>query len=170
VICLGPRDPIDIAGPRPLSDVVVRPLNFTVRPHVEPVRPQRLWQLIAWVAASLGALSVFAVWLVFKVSSCQYMETAPAYSPDGKFYTQLEITLCRDHDKSHSRLVMGAAGKSGKSVLLEFGPSVGTVNMAWHEGPEFRVDAPEFAITKRYGPYDELPRVVVTSPQAARVP
>jgi len=31
VICLGPRDPIDIAGPRPLSDVVVRPLNFTVR-------------------------------------------------------------------------------------------------------------------------------------------
>jgi hypothetical protein len=31
VICLGPRDPVDIAGPRPLSYVVVRPLNFTVR-------------------------------------------------------------------------------------------------------------------------------------------
>jgi len=34
VVCLGPRDPVDIAGPRPLSDVVVRPLNFTVRSHV----------------------------------------------------------------------------------------------------------------------------------------
>ena len=27
----GPRDPVDIAGPRPVSDVIVRPLNFTVR-------------------------------------------------------------------------------------------------------------------------------------------
>jgi hypothetical protein len=167
---VSPRALGEIVRPRLQSDACVRPLNLTVRPHVEIVRPQRLWQLIAWVAASLGALSVVAVWLVFKVSSCQYMETDPAYSPDGKFYTQLEITLCRDHDKSHSRLVMGAAGKSGKSVLLELGPSVGTINMAWHEGPEFRVEAPEFAITKRYGPYDELPRVVVTSPQAARVP
>ena len=31
MVCLGPRDPVDIAGPRPLSAVVVRPLNFTVR-------------------------------------------------------------------------------------------------------------------------------------------
>ena len=29
--CLGPRRPGDMVGPRPLSDVVVRPLNFTVR-------------------------------------------------------------------------------------------------------------------------------------------
>jgi len=31
VVCLGPRDPGEIVGPRPLSGVVVRPLNFTVR-------------------------------------------------------------------------------------------------------------------------------------------
>ena len=31
MVCLGPRDPGEIVGPRPLSDVVVRPLNFTVR-------------------------------------------------------------------------------------------------------------------------------------------
>jgi len=30
VVCLGPRDPVDIAGPRALSGVVGRPLNFTV--------------------------------------------------------------------------------------------------------------------------------------------
>ena len=31
MVCLAPRDPGEIVGPRPLSDVVVRPLNFTVR-------------------------------------------------------------------------------------------------------------------------------------------
>jgi len=31
VVCLGPRVPGEMVGPRPLSDVVVRPLNFTVR-------------------------------------------------------------------------------------------------------------------------------------------
>ena len=30
MVCLGPRDPFDIAGPRPLAGVVGRPLNFTV--------------------------------------------------------------------------------------------------------------------------------------------
>jgi hypothetical protein len=32
VVRLRPRDPGEIVRPRPLSDVVVRPLNFTVRP------------------------------------------------------------------------------------------------------------------------------------------
>ena len=31
MVCLGPRVPGEIVGPRPLSDVVVRPLNYTVR-------------------------------------------------------------------------------------------------------------------------------------------
>jgi hypothetical protein len=30
---LRPRDPVDIAGPRPLAGVIARPLNFTVRCH-----------------------------------------------------------------------------------------------------------------------------------------
>jgi hypothetical protein len=33
VVCLAPRDPGEIVGPRRLSDVVVRPLNFTVKLH-----------------------------------------------------------------------------------------------------------------------------------------
>ena len=31
MVCLGPRGPGESVGPRPLSGVVVRPLNFTVR-------------------------------------------------------------------------------------------------------------------------------------------
>jgi len=38
VVCLWPRDPGEIVGPRPLSDVGARPLNFTVRLHVENAR------------------------------------------------------------------------------------------------------------------------------------
>jgi len=34
VVCLAPRGPREIVGPRRLSDVVVRHLNFTVRRHV----------------------------------------------------------------------------------------------------------------------------------------
>ena len=42
---LRPRDPVDIAGPRPLAGVVVRPLNFTVRhPEEQLVCAELGWQ------------------------------------------------------------------------------------------------------------------------------
>jgi hypothetical protein len=33
VVCLAPRDPGEMVGPRRPSGVVVRPFNFTVRPQ-----------------------------------------------------------------------------------------------------------------------------------------
>jgi hypothetical protein len=33
VVCLAPRVPGEIVGPRRLSGVVVRPLNLTIRPQ-----------------------------------------------------------------------------------------------------------------------------------------
>jgi hypothetical protein len=40
VVCLAPRDPGEIVGPRRLSGVVVRPLNFTVRGQLAvPISP-----------------------------------------------------------------------------------------------------------------------------------
>jgi hypothetical protein len=38
VVCLAPRGPGEIVGPRRLSGVVVRPLNFTVRFRRESIR------------------------------------------------------------------------------------------------------------------------------------
>ena len=38
MVCLGPRGPGEIVGPRPLSAVIVRPLNFTVRGHEQGTR------------------------------------------------------------------------------------------------------------------------------------
>ncbi len=86
------------------------------------------------------------------------------YSPDGKFYSQMELTVCRDHSRSHARLVMGAIGRQDKTVLIDFAPTIGTLNLSWRDGPELHVQVAESAIIKRYGPYDDLPRVVVSKP------
>ncbi len=39
--CLGPRDPVEMVGPRPLSAVGARPLNFTVSFHAGCSVPSR---------------------------------------------------------------------------------------------------------------------------------
>lgn len=119
-----------------------------------------------WIVFSICivAASSFAVWFVSGLMQCQYRESALSYSPDQKFYTQLQYTVCNDHSKSHVQLIMGAAGKTEKSVLLDLGPSVGEVQYQWHEGPELHIQAQVSAIKKRYGPYADLPRVVLTTP------
>jgi amino acid permease len=62
VVCLGPRDPVDIAGPRPLSGVVVRPLKFTVRGAV--VTQTRAYQVYGAVLATVVLLIPFVgLWL-----------------------------------------------------------------------------------------------------------
>jgi hypothetical protein len=100
----------------------------------------------------------------FLIPTCAFRESSPSYSPDKRFYTQMEVTVCRDQAKSHARLVMGVTGKSDKTVLLDFGPSLGSVNLSWHDGPTLYIEAPKSAITHRYGPYENLPKVVVTNP------
>jgi hypothetical protein len=125
---------------------------------------KRKWKWVISAGGCAAAGVALAAWLSSGQWNCRYKETAPSYSPDRNFYSQMQITLCRDHSRSHVRLVMGEAGKQNKAVLLEMGSSIGTVDLSWHEGPELHVHAPASAITKRYGPYDELPRVVVTNP------
>ena len=52
MICLGPRVPGEIVGPRPLSGVVVRPLNFTVR---RPEVPRIRFAITGVVSPDVGA-------------------------------------------------------------------------------------------------------------------
>jgi hypothetical protein len=117
-----------------------------------------------WVLSICAVAALLVLWLAYELSKCRYRETDLTYSPDHKFYYQVQFTLCQDRAKSHARLVLGRAGKSDKAVLLDFGPSLDELHLSWHDGPELRVDVPKYAITKRYGPYDDLPRVVVTNP------
>ena len=119
-----------------------------------------------WIVFSISTVAVlsFAVWFVSGLMQCQYSESSPSYSPDQKFYTQLQYTVCKDHSKSHAQLIMGASGRTDKSVLLDLGPSVGELQYQWHDGPELQIQAQASAIKKRYGPYADLPRVVLTTP------
>ena len=52
MVCLGPRDPGEIVGPRPLSGVVVRPLNFTVRSHARGSSHD----LLSWLYIEFGLM------------------------------------------------------------------------------------------------------------------
>ena len=121
---------------------------------------------LKWIASvsTCVALTVLALWFSGEFSKCVYRESDPAYSPDKRFYSQMQFAICRDHAKSRVRLIMGAAGKSEKTVLLDMAPEIGTVDVSWREGPELDIRVAESAITKRYGPYEDLPRVVVTNP------
>lgn len=125
---------------------------------------KRVSKWVISVGACIAAGLVLAVWLSSGLWNCRYKETAPSYSPDRRFYSQIQMTLCQDHSKSHVSLVMGKVGTQDKAVLLDLGASIGTMNLSWHEGPVLHVQVSESAITKRYGPYDDLPRVVVTNP------
>jgi hypothetical protein len=53
---LRPRDPVDIAGPRPLAGVVGRPLNFTVRSHFRKIQRRE-----EQGAPSIGDVAVWAL-------------------------------------------------------------------------------------------------------------
>jgi hypothetical protein len=125
-------------------------------------RPRR-WVVAVAVCAIAAAAG--AVWVVSERSKCKYMESSPSYSPDDRFYTQMQMTLCRDRAQSQVRLVMGKRGSEEKRALLDFGAEIGTVNLSWQEGPELHVRASSSAIAHRYGPYADLPRVVVSNPR-----
>jgi hypothetical protein len=123
------------------------------------------WTLIVVACITAGALGL--IWTASELSKCRYIETSPTYSPDKKFYTQMQATHCEDDAKSRDQLVMGEAGKQGASVLLEFNASFDTLDQSWLDGPDgpvLHVRVLESAIRKRYGPYENLPSVVVTSP------
>ena len=77
MVCLGPRDPVDIAGPRPLSGVVVRPLNFTVRAPMR--KPNRL------TIAALVALLAPAVLLAGGAAASGALPDTPLTVSDGFF-------------------------------------------------------------------------------------
>jgi hypothetical protein len=101
--------------------------------------------------------------LLFSVS-CRLVNSSPEYSPDRRFYTQFQGSICRDEAKTRYSLLLGEAGKQGREVLLELNASPAHVHYAWRSPDELDVQAPRASIVKEYGPFDSNPRVVITSP------
>ena len=64
MVCMGPRVPAESVGPRPLSGVVMRPLNFTVRsPQVRQFLSKLRWPQALWARLLLNAGVIFVAWV-----------------------------------------------------------------------------------------------------------
>jgi ribosomal protein S18 acetylase RimI-like enzyme len=77
VVCLAPRAPWDSVRQRRLSGVLVRPLNFTVRPQMTAS--------VRWAHAS-DALSLTAIRIATSAPMAGLTEGAPQISPLGQDY------------------------------------------------------------------------------------
>ena len=80
MVCLAPRGPGEIVGPRRLSGVVVRPLNFTVR-HPMKHRAKKPALVLALVLVVL--LSAYGFWVyvgsLHGPSTLEMIEVAAAF-------------------------------------------------------------------------------------------
>lgn len=135
------------------------PLSRVDQLHVRPLvtwRGTRRWWLLGFAVLVVG--TGIAAWL--RLTSCQYRESSPSYSPDGRFYTQLEMTMCTDSAQSTARLVMGTTGRTEKSVIIDVGRDA-EVNLTWGVGPTLHIRTSHGSVTRQYGPYPDLPPVVV---------
>ena len=59
---LRPRDPVDIAGPRPLAGLLVRPLNFTVRRREKHMLLSLAWTIPSIAPYALLTAAGFLLW------------------------------------------------------------------------------------------------------------
>lgn len=75
----------------------------------------------------------------------------------------MQFTLCKDHSRSHSQLIVGKELTKEKYVLLEFGSKIGTVDVSWRDGPMLYVSTMNSSIVNKYEPTEGLPGVVVES-------
>lgn len=119
-----------------------------------------IFVLVAFVIAT----ALISLWSSHVLSQCTFSETPPEYSADHRYYVRIQATICRDDAETRFGVVLGESGTRRSVVLLDLRSSLDTMHYMWHEGPELHVQVPESSIIKRYGPYDDWPRIVVTSP------
>jgi hypothetical protein len=131
---------------------------------------KRARALIISVVVVVAVVAIGAISLSSVLSRCVYSETKRSFSPDGKFYTQVQATTCREDEKSHYSLVMGAPDRKDMIVLLDLRSSLDEMHYSWREGAGLQVSVPPSAIAKRYSDYEGWPRVVMQGPAASRVP
>ena len=107
---------------------------------------------VVWVALTVY-VNLFS-------SGCIYSEPAQAISANGEYFAVYEQTVCRDPDKSHSRVAMGKHGVKERTVVLEI-RGTSQVGLTWNTDHELVVSYPRSAVVKQDGPYSELPRVTL---------
>jgi hypothetical protein len=121
----------------------------------------RILKVVVGFFAVIGAVWVaLTVYLNVFSSGCIYSEPAQALSANGEYFAVYEQTVCRDPDKSNSRVVMGKHGVKERSVILEV-RGTSQVGLTWNTDHELVVSYPRSAVVRQLGPYNELPRVIL---------
>jgi hypothetical protein len=110
----------------------------------------------ALIGIAYSALIVYAHWFL---PHCVLTSSAQAHSPDGQHFAIFEQRVCEEAIRSRSEVKMGAKGREDQIVLFEIQGTT-DVRLTWNGDRELIVTLPEPAAIKRYGPYDEWPRVV----------
>ena len=112
---MGPRDPVDIAGPRPLSGVGARPLNFTVR------RPG--CHMKHWLGVGAAAIGAFAIGIAAGIvlASHQLREECFALFSDKNLEA---FTLMDFLASGHADRVYDVLESDATSCLLFKGPEL----------------------------------------------
>jgi len=76
VVCLGPRGPGEIVGPRPLSDVGARPLNFTVRRRAGGDVDTLIWTLVLVVPYAILSTAGVLLWTRWRSAAATFIALA----------------------------------------------------------------------------------------------
>jgi len=99
VVCLGPRVPGEIVGPRPLSGVGARPLNFTVRLRMARTANALATLVFLVSSQSVGAPTCgdpddLAKWVQSMIHSADYVfvgRVTAIISPSADFSAQIAV-------------------------------------------------------------------------------
>jgi hypothetical protein len=116
---------------------------------------------IIGVFAVIGiAYAAFAVFANFFLMDCTFVQAGHAISPNGEHFGVFEQRICKDPDKSWSRVLMGKRGTQVRDVLMEVQGTT-RVSLTWNSDQELVVSYPRSAVVKKYDVDFGRPRVTL---------
>jgi hypothetical protein len=95
------------------------------------------------------AYCAFAVFATLFLMDCTFTQAAQAISPNGEHFAVFEQRICKDPDKSWSRVLTGKRGAQERSVLMELRGTT-EVGLTWDTDHELIVSYPRAAVVKKY--------------------
>lgn len=113
---------------------------------------------ILFALVGVGFTGLF-VYVNFFLPKCMFHGSAEATSPDGRHFAVFEQTTCQDTSRSRASVMMGRNSNRSERVVLMEVRGTTDVRLTWSGDQNLIVVLPRTAQVKRYGPYDEWPRV-----------
>jgi hypothetical protein len=106
------------------------------------------------------AYVIFGLFVSFFLPPCNFVISKQAVSPNGQYSATFEQTICRDHDKSQSRILLGKRGSSVRPVLVELKGTT-EVGLTWSNDDQLVVSYPSSAVAHAFDTSGEWPRITI---------